>query len=268
MTSPVGASSEPNPGAELQPNPDQVNEFHRYADTDNSPESTHHTLGNDPNQSSPGDHDHDGRNSKLLSSTSHAHTDPFTFHMVNKQLPAGSNLNQLLQSGYYDLNNGVNVPPLGGGSWYHVLVLNHNNNNLYIIQKAWRLDGADQREWQRQCIAGTWSPWSLTSPVLLGWGSVTPFNVTAVSHRIKVSVNLEFASGQVGKLSVVVTNSNGAVMNDNVMNVGGDASTAGRDQATSLTKYFNCDPGDVITITPQSFSGTINRIEIYVEACN
>lgn len=79
MTSPVGGGSpgDPNynPGAQLQPNPDQVNEFHRYADTDNSPASTHHTLGNDPNQSSPGDHDHDGRNSKLLATASHTHSD-------------------------------------------------------------------------------------------------------------------------------------------------------------------------------------------------
>lgn len=60
-------------GAALAPNPDQVNEFHRYADTDASPDAQHHTLGVDPNQSSPGDHNHDGRNSAFLSETSHIH---------------------------------------------------------------------------------------------------------------------------------------------------------------------------------------------------
>lgn len=72
MTSP----NDPNvqPGASLAPNPDAVNEFHRYSDVDNSPDSHHHTLGIDPNQGAAGDHDHDGRNSKLLASTSHTHS--------------------------------------------------------------------------------------------------------------------------------------------------------------------------------------------------
>lgn len=184
MTVPYNSKREEDeaqPGAALAPNPDQVNEFHRYDDSDNAPESHHHTLGVDPNQASPGDHNHDGRNSFLISEAA----------------------------------NG--------------------------------LDAGNAGE-------------------LLGWGSTSAFDVTATTTRIKVTVSLEFASGQVGKLSVVVTNSNGPVMNSNTMNVGGDASTAGRDQSTSSVKFFNCDVADVITITPQSFSGTINQIEIYVES--
>lgn len=60
-------------GALPLPNPDQVNEFHRYDDVDNAPESHHHTLGPEPIQAAPGDHNHDGRNSKTISGTSHAH---------------------------------------------------------------------------------------------------------------------------------------------------------------------------------------------------
>lgn len=59
--------SQENPGRPLQPNPEEVNEFHRYSDVDNGPDSQHHTLGIDPNQSSPGDHTHNGRTSRTLS---------------------------------------------------------------------------------------------------------------------------------------------------------------------------------------------------------
>lgn len=65
-----------NPGASAVPNPEEVNNFHRYDDLDNFPESHHHTLGIDPNQSSPGDHTHDGRTSKVLQGyalTTHDH---------------------------------------------------------------------------------------------------------------------------------------------------------------------------------------------------
>lgn len=64
MTQPQDSNQQP--GAALAPNPDAVNEFHRYSDVDNSPDSHHHTIGIDPNQASPGDHNHDGRNSKSL----------------------------------------------------------------------------------------------------------------------------------------------------------------------------------------------------------
>lgn len=44
----------------------EVNEFHRYSDKDDSPQAQHHTLGTEDNQASPGGHNHDGRNSKLI----------------------------------------------------------------------------------------------------------------------------------------------------------------------------------------------------------
>lgn len=42
----------------------QVNAMHRRADTDASATAKHHTLGVQRNQSSPGDHVHDGKASK------------------------------------------------------------------------------------------------------------------------------------------------------------------------------------------------------------
>ena len=43
-----------------------VNLFHKNADTDARPESAHHTLGPGNAQASPGDHTHDGGNSKKI----------------------------------------------------------------------------------------------------------------------------------------------------------------------------------------------------------
>lgn len=48
------------------PTPESTAELHKVADTDSSTTATHHTLGIQPNQASPGDHLHDGRTSKDL----------------------------------------------------------------------------------------------------------------------------------------------------------------------------------------------------------
>lgn len=44
----------------------EVNDFHANSDVDKSTLSQHHTLGVQPNQASPGDHNHDGKNSKRI----------------------------------------------------------------------------------------------------------------------------------------------------------------------------------------------------------
>jgi hypothetical protein len=44
----------------------EVNDFHANSDVDKSTLAQHHTLGPQPNQASPGDHNHDGRNSRKL----------------------------------------------------------------------------------------------------------------------------------------------------------------------------------------------------------
>lgn len=43
-----------------------VNDFHANSDVDKSTLSQHHTLGPQPNQAAPGDHDHNGRNSRKV----------------------------------------------------------------------------------------------------------------------------------------------------------------------------------------------------------
>jgi len=52
------------------PEPEQVNGFHIYDDVDRAPESHHHTLGPNDVQACAGSHSHDGRDSKLLNSSS------------------------------------------------------------------------------------------------------------------------------------------------------------------------------------------------------
>lgn len=48
------------------PDPLEVNKFHSNSDKDSSQIAQHHTLGLDHNQGSPGDHTHNGSNSKLI----------------------------------------------------------------------------------------------------------------------------------------------------------------------------------------------------------
>lgn len=80
MTSPGGTGNSGQVGGTPDvrvPTPDQVNEFHRYDDVDFSDESHHHTLGNEKNQATAGDHNHNGKNSAILAgyaTNPHAHT--------------------------------------------------------------------------------------------------------------------------------------------------------------------------------------------------
>jgi hypothetical protein len=55
-----GADENPKPPAQA------VEDFHTNSDLDARAEALHHTLGPGPNQSSPGDHIHDGGDSELL----------------------------------------------------------------------------------------------------------------------------------------------------------------------------------------------------------
>jgi hypothetical protein len=55
-----------SPSSRAEATPTEVNKFHNRSDRDTSTVAQHHTLGLGANQSSPGDHTHDGRNSKLI----------------------------------------------------------------------------------------------------------------------------------------------------------------------------------------------------------
>lgn len=48
------------------PAPEVVNFFHDRSDVDSSSTAQHHTLGLKHDQASPGDHKHDGKNSRLI----------------------------------------------------------------------------------------------------------------------------------------------------------------------------------------------------------
>lgn len=48
------------------PTPEEVNFYHLASDKDSGPGALHHTLGLGPSQASPGNHNHDGRNSKRV----------------------------------------------------------------------------------------------------------------------------------------------------------------------------------------------------------
>lgn len=62
-----GGSSQPSDLAQNEPPAaNAVEHLHTNADTDVRPQALHHTLGYGPNQSSPGDHRHDGTTSQLL----------------------------------------------------------------------------------------------------------------------------------------------------------------------------------------------------------
>jgi hypothetical protein len=48
------------------PSPDEVNAFHQNSDRDSSVFAQHHTLGLGPTQASPGNHSHNGKDSKRI----------------------------------------------------------------------------------------------------------------------------------------------------------------------------------------------------------
>lgn len=82
------------------PSSQEVNKFHFNSDKDSASTAHHHSLGQDPNQASPGHHTHNGRNSKLLAShTLTGVLSPDTFGEVNQIL------NQLIAI----LENFVNI---------------------------------------------------------------------------------------------------------------------------------------------------------------
>lgn len=48
------------------PSPDEVNSFHQNSDRDSSAFAQHHTLGLGATQASPGNHSHNGKDSKRI----------------------------------------------------------------------------------------------------------------------------------------------------------------------------------------------------------
>ena len=69
MTTPKGATPPPvniNVGDDDAPSSAAVNKIHANSDVDSAVTGQHHTLGIQHNQSSPGDHKHDGKSSRRI----------------------------------------------------------------------------------------------------------------------------------------------------------------------------------------------------------
>jgi len=64
----LSSGSESSFGSDENPKPSAqaVDDFHENSDADSRAESLHHTLGPNPNQSSPGNHTHDGGASAFI----------------------------------------------------------------------------------------------------------------------------------------------------------------------------------------------------------
>lgn len=60
-------SNQFKPDVRNVPTPEEVNFYHLASDKDSGPGALHHTLGLGPSQASPGNHNHDGKNSKRIS---------------------------------------------------------------------------------------------------------------------------------------------------------------------------------------------------------
>lgn len=73
------------------PQPRVVNQFHTRSDKDSTQTAQHHTLGTGHNQSSPGDHKHDGVTSKKL-------LDAFTINGSRSDTTTAGALYQVLQA--------------------------------------------------------------------------------------------------------------------------------------------------------------------------
>jgi hypothetical protein len=77
----------------------EVTKFHTNSDVDTSVTAQHHTLGIQHNQASPGDHQHDGKSSKLLGKGEDL-TFPITANATYSQAQIQSIINALRKLGF------------------------------------------------------------------------------------------------------------------------------------------------------------------------
>jgi hypothetical protein len=81
------------------PSSEDVNKFHSNSDVDSSVTAQHHTLGILHNQSSPGDHQHDGKSSKKIGKGKNL-AFPTTASATYSQAQIQSIIDALRQIGY------------------------------------------------------------------------------------------------------------------------------------------------------------------------
>jgi hypothetical protein len=197
-----------------------INKSHVGDDVDVNAFAHHHTLGTGANQASPGNHTHDGKTSKPIAGGGGGGTDEVAIQTNTPSgsielwvdlddsppgsmlsgpvtnLPNGSNLNTIIDSGFYDVSGPVNAPG-SINNWVYLEVYRHSNQaNVYVLQILSSLTGNSQQQWMRRCTNNTWNPWiCIAGPDGNIWmQQCGQENVTAGGSTTSVSKSMTFPS--------------------------------------------------------------------------
>ena len=73
------------------------------------------------------------------------------------QLSDNTNLDDVTNTGFYDVPNAINRPP--AGEWIYLQVMTHSNTSNFCRQVAWEFYGGGNRVWSRTKDNSTWSAW-------------------------------------------------------------------------------------------------------------
>lgn len=78
---------------------------------------------------------------------------------INYQLNAGFNLDNIIDSGFYDVLNPVNSgTSLAAGTWQIDQTV-YSASPLFVTQRARNLISNDTQLFERRCVVGVWTPW-------------------------------------------------------------------------------------------------------------
>jgi hypothetical protein len=83
---------------------------------------------------------------------------------INFQLSAGFNLDNVFDSGFYDVLNPTNSGTGLPAGTYGVQVFTYSGSPLFIYQRAWNIVAATISTYERRCVVGTWSAWKVIDP--------------------------------------------------------------------------------------------------------
>jgi hypothetical protein len=143
----------------------EVNDFHSNSDVDKSTLSQHHTLGIQPNQASPGDHNHNGRNSRRIDTTELTSPDVSYQPQGDALITSPTFSGDPLISGSYIRIGSLchfqisvdfdNITSFGAGQYY--LTLPFTSEHAFIVRDGCLHDisGNDQYSISGHCDAGS-----------------------------------------------------------------------------------------------------------------
>lgn len=142
-----------------------VNDFHANSDVDKSTLSQHHTLGIQPNQASPGDHNHNGKNSRRIDTTNLSSPD-ITYQPLGGTLADQPTFDgdPLISGSYIQIGSLChfqidvdfdNILTFGTGQYY--LTLPFTSEHAFIVRDGCLHDasGNDQYSISGHCAAGS-----------------------------------------------------------------------------------------------------------------